>query len=157
MNWASWAVWGFAATVVLTTILAMSQGIKWTRLNIPLMLGTMLTPDRDKAKWIGIFIHFLNGYAFSLIYVATFEVWGEANCGRGALIGLVHSIFVLAVALPNLPAIHGRMASEYYVADHFKQLEPPGFFALNYGISTPVAVILAHLVFGAILGTFYKG
>jgi len=34
-------------------------------------------------------------------------------------------------------------------------LEPPGFFALNYGIGTPVAVLIAHLVYGAVLGGFY--
>jgi hypothetical protein len=156
MNWASWAVWGFGATVVLTMILAMSQGMKWTRLNILLMLGTMVTADRDKAKWIGIWMHMLNGYVFSLVYVAAFEVWGGADWQRGALIGLVHALFVLAVALPCLPAVHMRMANEYYAPQGLKQLEPPGFLALNYGISTPLAIIMAHLIFGAILGHFYK-
>jgi uncharacterized membrane protein YagU involved in acid resistance len=156
MHWASWAIWGFGATVVLTTFLSMSQGIKWTRLNIPLMLGTMLTSDRDNAKWKGIFIHMLNGYIFSLVYVATFHVWGEANWQRGAVIGAVHALFVLAVALPNLPAIHPRMASEHYMYKDFRQLEPPGFFALNYGISTPIVIFIAHVIFGIILGVLYK-
>ncbi len=156
MNWASWAVWGFAATVVLTGILSISQGIKWTRLNIPFLLGSMVTADRDKAKWYGILIHLFNGYIFSLVYVATFEVWGEATWIRGSVIALVHSLFVLGVALPNLPAIHPRMASEHYISQGVRQLEPPGFFALNYSVSTPVAVVVAHIIFGIILGVFYK-
>jgi hypothetical protein len=36
-----------------------------------------------------------------------------------------------------------------------RQLEPPGFLALNYGFQTPVSVIIAHIVFGVILGAFY--
>lgn len=36
-----------------------------------------------------------------------------------------------------------------------KQLEPPGFFALNYGRRTPISVVVAHILFGVILGTFY--
>jgi hypothetical protein len=28
--------------------------------------------------------------------------------------------------------------------------------ALNYGKRTPISVMLAHIVYGAILGTFYK-
>lgn len=156
MNWAQWAIWGFGATVVLTTILTLSQGIKFTRLSIPLMLGTMLTSDRDKAKWYGIFIHLLNGYVFSLFYVATFHVWGEATWWRGAVIGFIHSVFVLTVILPSLPAVHPRMSSEYYVVHNLRPLEPPGFFALNYGLSTPVSIILAHVIFGIILGSFYK-
>lgn len=156
MNWASWAIWGFAATVVLTIVLSISQGIKWTRLSIPLVLGMIVTPDRDQAKWRGILIHMINGYLFSLIYVAAFHVWGGANWQRGALIGFVHAVFVLAVVMPSLPAIHPRMTSEYYVSHDLRPLEPPGFFSLNYGWSTPIAVIVAHLIFGIILGAFYK-
>ena len=37
-----------------------------------------------------------------------------------------------------------------------RQLEPPGFLALNYGYQTPISVIVAHTVFGAILGAFYR-
>ena len=32
-------------------------------------------------------------------------------------------------------------------------LEPPGFLALNYGVSRPVAVILSHIVFGQSQGS----
>ena len=55
MNWGSWLLWGFASTVVLTSILAGSQGIGLTRMNIPYMLGTIFTPSRDRAKFIGFF------------------------------------------------------------------------------------------------------
>ena len=46
--WSSWAVWGFAATVVLTTILAASQGVGLTRMNLTYLLGTMFTAGRDR-------------------------------------------------------------------------------------------------------------
>jgi hypothetical protein len=55
MNWSSWLLWGFVATVVLTTLLASSQGLGITRMNVPyLLLGTMVTPNRDRAKLIGV-------------------------------------------------------------------------------------------------------
>jgi len=73
MNWSSWLLWGFASTVVLTSILAGSQGIGLTRMNIPYLLGTIFTPNRDRAKFIGFFLHFANGWIFSLIYVAAFQ------------------------------------------------------------------------------------
>ena len=31
-------------------------------------------------------------------------------------------------------------------------LEPPGVLALNYGIQTPAVAIVAHLVYGIVLG-----
>jgi hypothetical protein len=48
------------------------------------------------------------------------------------------------------------MASEQDGPTPTKQLEPPGFMALNYGRRTPITVILAHLVYGGILGAFYR-
>jgi len=155
MNWSSWLLWGFAGTVVLTSILSGSQGIGMTRMNIPYMLGTIFTPNRDKAKFIGFFLHFANGLIFSLIYVAAFQTVGKSTWWFGAAIGLVQAIFVLTVALPMLPALHPRMANEQYGPTVVRQLEPPGFLGLHYGVRTPVSVLIAHAIFGAILGAFY--
>jgi hypothetical protein len=35
-------------------------------------------------------------------------------------------------------------------------LQPPGFLALNYGRRTPLVTVAAHLLYGAILGAFYR-
>jgi hypothetical protein len=156
MNWSSWLLWGFASTVVLTSILAGSQGIGMTRMNIPYMLGTMFTPDRDRAKFIGFVFHFGNGWIFSLIYVAAFQAIGRSTSWFGALVGLVQAVFVLTMLMPILPAMHPRMANEQYGPTVVRQLEPPGFLGLHYGVRTPVSVLLAHAVFGAILGGFYS-
>jgi len=155
MNWSNWLLWGFASTVVLTSILAGSQGAGLTRMNIPYMLGTIFTPDRDKAKFIGFVFHFANGWIFSFIYVAAFQLMGRSTWWFGGLIGLVQAVFVLTMLMPILPALHPRMANEQYGPTVVRQLEPPGFLGLHYGLRTPVSVLLAHIVFGAIIGAFY--
>jgi uncharacterized membrane protein YagU involved in acid resistance len=155
MNWSSWLLWGFASTVVLTSILADSQGLGFTRMNIPYLLGTIFTPSRDKAKFVGFGLHFVNGWIFSLIYVAAFQVIGKATWWFGALIGLVHATFILTVALPVLPALHPRIANEEYGPTVARQLEPPGFLGMHYGIRTPISILVAHAIFGAIIGAFY--
>jgi hypothetical protein len=156
MNGPSWLLWGFVGTVVLTTILAGSQGLGLTRMNIPYLLGTLITPQRDRAKLVGAGIHLLNGWIFSLIYITAFHAWGEATWWRGALVGFVHAAFVLVVGLPLLPALHPRMASEEHGPDASRMLEPPGFLGLHYGVRTPFSILVAHLVYGAILGAFYS-
>jgi len=156
MNWSSWLLWGFASTVVLTSILSGSQGIGMTRMNIPYMLGTIFTPSRDRAKFIGSFFHFANGWLFSLLYVAAFQAVGRSSWWFGALIGLVQAGFVLTMLMPVLPAFHPRMANEQYGPTVVRQLEPPGFLGLHYGIRTPISVVFAHIVFGIILGGFYS-
>ena len=156
MNWTSWLLWGFAATVVLTTLTAAGQGLGLTRMSLPYLLGTIVTPHRDRAKIAGFGIHLLNGWIFSLVYVMAFHQWQGPAAWKGAAIGVVHAAFVLTVGMKMLPGLHPRMAGEAHGPTVVRQLEPPGFCALNYGTTTPVAVLLAHVVFGAILGYFYK-
>jgi uncharacterized membrane protein YagU involved in acid resistance len=156
MNAASWLLWGFVATIVLTTLMSASQGLGFTRMSLPYMLGTLFTPSGDRAKLVGFLLHLANGWLFSLIYVAAFHQWGGGTWWRGALIGLVHASFVLTAGMWLMPGLHPRMASEQQGPTLMRQLEPPGFLALNYGYQTPVSVIISHLVFGIILGAFYE-
>ena len=156
MNGRGVTLWGFVGTVVLTTLLAGSQALGLTRMNIPFMLGTMVTPDRDRAKTIGFGLHLVNGWLFATVYAAAFQSWRRATWWLGALIGLVHATFVLVAAMPLLPGLHPRMASEQHGPTPTRQLEPPGFLALHYGKRTPISVIVAHIVYGDILGAFYR-
>ena len=68
----------------------------------------------------------------------------------------MHGLFLLVSALPLLPFIHPRIASEYHGATVKWQLEPPGFLALNYGYGTPLTTLLAQIVYGAVLGGFLQ-
>lgn len=156
MNWRAWLLWSFVATLALTSVMAGSQGLRLTRMNLPYMLGTIFTPSRARAKLIGFGLHLLNGWLFSLAYVAAFHSWGRATWWAGAGIGLVQAIVVLTVVVSLLPSVHPRMASEEQGPTVTRQLEPPGFLALNYGYQTPVSVVVAHVIYGAILGGFYS-
>lgn len=155
MNWRDWLLWSFVATLALTTVLAGSQGLRLTRINLPYILGAIFTPDRERAKLIGFVVHLLNGWIFSLAYVAIFHSLGRATWWLGAAIGVAQAVFVLTVVVSLLPSFHPRMASEQKGPTVTRQLEPPGFLALNYGYQTPVSVLLAHVIYGAILGAFY--
>lgn len=156
INWGSWLLWGFAGTVILTSILAGTHGLGLTRMNIPYLVGTMFTPNRDRAKSLGVLVHVINGWIFSFIYVAAFHLSGGPTWWKGAAIGLVHAVFVLAAAMPAMPGMHPRMASESRGPTVVRQLEPPGFFALHYGIQTPVWSVIAHVIFGIVLGVLYR-
>ncbi len=155
MNWTSWLFWGFIATLLLSTLSAMTQGLGLTRLNLPYLLGTTITPNRDKARLYGFLMHLASGWFFSLLYVIAFQLTGAADWWRGVVIGIIHALAVLAIAGSVLPGLHPRMASEEQGPEPNRDLEPPGFMVVNYGLRTPVAVIATHALFGAILGTFY--
>jgi len=156
MNARSVALWGFVGTVVLTGLMAGCQALGLTRMNMPFMLGTMFTPNRDRAKIAGFGAHLLNGWLFACIYAAAFQSWRRANWWLGAAIGLVHALLVLVAGMSLLPALHPRMADEHHGPTPTKQLAPPGFMARNYGRRTPLSVVGAHLIYGGILGAFYR-
>lgn len=156
MNVPSILLWGFAATVVLSTMMAVSQSLGYTRMSLPFLLGTMVTPNRDRAMFLGLIVHMMNGWIFALLYALAFESWQRATWWLGAAIGLVHGLFVLTVGMSIIPAMHRRMVSEYFGPTPNRQLQPPGFLALNYGRRTPAVALVSHLVYGAILGAFYQ-
>ncbi len=71
------------------------------------------------------------------------------------LLGLLHGL-VASTAIVNtlLPVVHPRMGKPTTSAPQAAMLEPPGFLMLNYGIATPVVTIVAHIVYGSIVGLF---
>jgi hypothetical protein len=155
MNLPSILLWGFAATVVLTTLTIAGQSLGLTRIDMPFIVGTMFTPDRDRAKVIGFVAHLFNGWIFAIVYALFFENVHFATWWFGALIGVMQGILVVVAVLPLLPGIHPRMMSDSSGPEPTRLLEPPGFLATNYGRMTPIVTIVAHAIYGAILGTFY--
>lgn len=154
MSWEKTFIWGFAATTVLTIILTGSRGLNVTRMDLTFLLGTMFTPDRDKARRLGFYFHMINGWGFAFIYAAAFAASGTSTVAFGMLIGLVHSLFVLVAGLEIVASAHPRMATEQHGPDPTHLLEPPGFMARHYGNQTAIITIVAHVAYGAVLGYF---
>ena len=152
MDWSGWAVFGFLATTALTAVMIAAQMAGLTRLDLPLVLGTLVTGDPDRARVAGFFIHLAVGQGFALGYATIFALLHQATWWLGALLGILHVGVALMVLLPLLPGVHPRMASHRAGPASTAVLEPPGLLALNYGVQTPVVAIVAHLVYGMVLG-----
>jgi hypothetical protein len=152
MDWSGWALFGLVATTALTGVLIAAQMTGLTRLDIPLMLGTVATDDPDRARVAGFFFHLGVGEGFALGYAAAFALLGEATWWLGGLLGLLHATVALTVLVPLLPGVHPRMASARAGPRSTATLEPPGLLGLNYGAQTPAVTYLAHIAFGCALG-----
>jgi hypothetical protein len=152
MDWAGWALFGLLATALLTAIMIAAQLVGWTRLDLPLLLGTIVTEDPDRARVAGFFIHLAIGEGFALGYAAGFALLDTATWWLGGLFGLVHVGVALTILVPLLPGVHPRMASDRAGPASVAVLEPPGLLGLNYGAQTPAVAIIAHLAFGIALG-----
>jgi hypothetical protein len=148
-------VGGLAGTLVLTTILRAATEVRLTRMDLPFLLGTAVTSSRPRAKALGYLAHFGFGAAFAMGYLVVFRVLGVAGPLIGAALGGVHGVFA-GTALVNelLPLVHPRMGSAYSSARSTPLLEAPGFLMRNYGRSTPVVSLVAHVAYGSIVGFF---
>ena len=154
MDWTGWATFGFAATVALTAILVTAQLGGRTRMDIPMMLGSILVENPDRARVVGSLMHLVTGQFFALFYASGFTLLNLATWWLGGLFGLLHGVAALTLIIPLLPGVHPRMASERTGPSRDVMLEPPGLFALNYGRATAVVTLIAHVAYGSLLGTF---
>jgi hypothetical protein len=152
LDWAGWAVFGLLATAVLTGVMISAQLAGLSRLDLPLILGTVVTPDPDRARAAGSVIHLVLGQGFALGYAATFALLDQATWWLGGLLGLLHGAVALAVLVPMLVGVHPRMATERAGPGSTAVLEPPGLLALNYGTQTPLVALTAHVAYGTALG-----
>ncbi len=152
MDWAGWALFWLIATAVLTAVMTVAQLAGITRLDLPLLLGTVATEDPDRARVAGFFIHLTIGEGFALGYAAAFAVLGQASWWLGGLFGLVRVAVALTVLVPLLAGIHPRIASNRAGPMSKAVLEPPGLLGLNYGQQTPIVATVAHLIYGTALG-----
>ena len=156
MDWAGWALFGLVATTVLTAVMIGAQLAGLTRLDLPLLLGTIVTEDPDRARVAGFFIHLAIGEGFAFGYAASFALLDRSTWWLGGLFGVVHVTAALTAIVPLVAGIHPRIASDRAGPASTAALEPPGLAGVNYGRQTPIVAIVAHLVYGIALGVLLK-
>jgi hypothetical protein len=148
---------GVIGTLAMTTIIKTATELGLTRMDFALILGTAFTGNRRKARAIGYIVYFLLGVAFAEAYGAFFAIVGHASWTLGALLGALHAIFVATVLLSVLlPVVHPRMATPDTAANEITLIEPPGFLMLNYGRSTFLVTLAAHVAYGALVGLIVR-
>ena len=96
------------------------------------------------------------GEVFALVYYAIFAAIDTSGWPLGALFGLLHGI-VSATALVEHPAARSSIpawAARSAPPTAARCSSRPGFLMRNYGRGTPIATLLAHIAYGAIVGGF---
>ena len=80
---------------------------------------------------------------------------GRSGWWLGTAFGALHGLFAgTTVVNILLPFVHPRMGTPASAADSSPILELPGFMLLNYGRTTPVVTLVAHMAYGALVGGF---
>ena len=148
---------GFVGTLVMVIITRAATEMGLTRMDLPFLLGTVVTEDRRRAKAIGYGFHLIMGLLFALVYWAFFAIIGRGSWWIGGLAGALQALFISTVLVNELlPVIHPRMATFDTAANRFALIEPPGFLMRNYGRNTFLVTLAAHIAYGVVVGALAK-
>lgn len=99
------------------------------------------------AWWLGMFSHLIVSGLIAFLYAAGFEYITKASSWLiGAGFGVIHWL-IAGVFLGMMSGVHPLMQDA--------RLDGPGFFAANFGMMSIVAVLLLHIIYGAIVGAIY--
>ncbi|MBI4408591.1 MAG: hypothetical protein HY561_02705 [Gemmatimonadetes bacterium] len=134
-----------------SALLAAARALGWTRLAPARLLGCLfLSEPRGLTNLtLGLALEFgLGTLAFPALYAFVFHLSARADVRTGAMLGLVHGL-ATAFSLP-LIARSGRCGRRGVMA-------PAGLLGWGLGPATPVLLLLAHTVYGALLGYVYAG
>jgi hypothetical protein len=140
------ALWaGIIGAIVAATVYAGFLGLRLTRLDLLRFEGGLLVRDRTNMVYIyGATVQVVAGALLALVYRQVFQQLDSATfVGWGALGGLVQGVLA-TLALPVFGAVNRNVRA----GD-----EPrPGPLGRAYGKLTPLALLVASVVFGTWVG-----
>ena len=140
------ALWGgIIGAIVAATVYAGFLGLRLTRLDLLRFEGGLLVRDRTNMVYIyGVIVQVVAGALLALVYRQVFEQLGSATMvGWGALLGLAQGVLaVLALPLLGVANRNVRAGDE----------PRPGRLGRAYGGLTPLALLVASVVFGTWVG-----
>jgi hypothetical protein len=139
MNIAAGIIAGFVATLVLSALMVAkaATGVM-PGLDMVAMLARLGAEHAGlpRLATVGWLIHFFIGtIVWGLAFAATARLWpSSSHALKGLAFAVVAWLLMMATVMP---------------------LAGAGWFGLNIGPAAPVAALVLHLVFGAVLGAVY--
>jgi hypothetical protein len=150
VNW-SRAFWcGIGSAMLMMAFIDIFNTLGVTDFSFEIYLGGLLatTPYPHRNWVLGFLANCVMGGLFGLFYAYFFEyVFKRANARTGVTVAIFHSVVAAVAIFPFFGVIHEYMGTGLY--PRF------GFFGTRMGLATTILLFVAHLLFGAMMGTFY--
>jgi len=140
------ALWaGIIGAIAAATVSVGFLALRWTRLDVLRFEGGMLLHERTNMVYVyGGVLQIALGALLALAYRQVLQqVHSATFVGWGALLGLAQGVLVVLL-LPLLGLVNRNIRA----GDEAR----PGLLGVAYGRLTPIAVLLASVVFGTWVG-----
>ena len=133
-----------AAVLSLVAFVARALGFPF---GFEMLLGSWVTGSVGYVTWlVGLVLHFVIGGLLGVVYAILFRWLGFAGARVGVLISVVH-LMVAGFLLSGIPPLHPTVP---------EVIAPPGVFMSGLGPLGVALFVIAHIVFGAIVGGAYR-
>jgi hypothetical protein len=149
IHWGGAAAWGAAGALAFTLFGLMGKAMGMTRMDVLDLLGSMFAPPHTaRSQLLGVLIHHIDGallgiaWAYGIALAQVPANWLSGLVG-GAILWVLAMLLMSSVGIIH-PAI--RAGTE----------EDPGPAATNLGKMSPMGALIAHLIYGIVLGALYQ-
>lgn len=144
---------GVLGGLAFLMVVTMGLAVGMTRMNFLEVLGTMMTPNGSRATvyGVGLMAHLMASAGFGLAHAGVLHAIGVTSVGQAAgwdlAIGAAHGAVVLLVLPMMLSAMHPLVRRQ--------AMDAPGVALTGFGPGTPIGSLMAHVVFGLVVGAVY--
>lgn len=146
---------GILAGLLMTLFLALCRALGFTVLNIEMGLGGIITRTIGTGTWIlGFIFHLLIAASITTLYVKGFKFLGRVGWLPGFALAPLHWT-AIGLLMGILPQVH-KMIKFFPVASHTltsPEILRPGYFGSSLGLGTVFSLLVAHLIYGTVVGT----
>jgi hypothetical protein len=146
MHWSAIFWSGFVATTLAVACGRLFRSFEWTELSPASQVGCFFfdNPRLPAAEAVGLLLLFgLGSTLVPALYGTILSAAGAVSWRGGTLVGVVHG----TIAVGLLPYV-----ARYSACVRNGVTPPPGRFGLGWGRGTPAAIVLGHVIYGAVLG-----
>ncbi len=150
MSFEFWpAVWaGIVGGIVMVLMSMMMKAAGMDlQMSIVRMWGTMLKQHGAAMQVTGWLIHLVASAVIALVYAWTFDFLGlGGNFWFWGLLGGIAHWFLAGLFMAMVPPMHPEIP---------EKRPAPGLFVNNYGTTDMLGFLMAHLVYGFLVGILY--
>lgn len=142
-------VWGVVGALAMLLSMRAGRAMGMTQMNFVDLIGSMFVrPHSSRSQMLGTAIHLVDGALLAVIWAYGVQLANlPANWATGLLWGGI--LWMLALLLmSSVGAVHPAIRRG--------EQDDPGTAATNFGSMTPMGALMAHLVYGLVLGVLYQ-
>ncbi len=153
---AGWAIFaGAIGAMAMLVVIYGGRAMGMTKMDLLRTLGTMVQPkgSTNVVYGIGLMMHLMMGAAFGLLHTGLLHAFDPTSTGAatglGILIGAVHGMIVTG-GMPIMLRMGHPLVKDGTIDD-------PGPAMTGFGKMTPIGMVMAHVVYGIVVGAIYAG